>query len=100
MKQALSSPWQDPEPYSDPGSVAQIASGEHAGDDWKKRKEEDQWTMTKKHRKMMKMEIKDALEIRKRVVVGLVLLSVLSGVAGVLVVAILWRLWNGDKGIV
>lgn len=56
--------------------------------------------MTKKHRKMMKMEIKDALEIRKRVVVGLVLLSVLSGVAGVLVVAILWRLWNGDKGIV
>lgn len=55
--------------------------------------------MTKKPGKMMKMEIQDALEIRKRVVVGLVLLTVLSGVAGVLVVAILWRLWNGGKGI-
>lgn len=39
--------------------------------------------MRKKHRKMMKMEIRDALEIRRWVVVGLVLLSVLGGVGGI-----------------
>ena len=56
--------------------------------------------MKKKHRKIMKMEIKDAVEIRKRVVVGLVVLSLLSGVGGVLVITISWRLWNGAKGII
>lgn len=99
MKKALSSPWQSQGSYSGPDSPVQIAGIERTGDDWEKRKEAERWTMKKKHRKMMKMEIKDALEIRKQVVVGLVLLSVLSGIGGVLVITMLWRLWNGPKGM-
>ena len=55
--------------------------------------------MKRKHRKMVKMEIRDALAIRKRVVVGLVVLSVLSGVLGVLAITRLWRMLGGDEGI-
>lgn len=100
MKQALSSPWRDSEPYVDMYSAAQGAGSESTGEDLEKRKEKERWTMKKKHRKMMKMEIKDALVMRIRVVVALLFLVVLSGVVGVLMISMLWRMWNGSKGIV
>lgn len=55
--------------------------------------------MKKKHPEMMKMEIRDAVGIRARVVVGLAVLSVVLGVGGVLATTMLWRMWSRRQGI-
>ena len=72
---------------------------DRAGDSLMGRKEKEGWTMKGKHRKMIKMEIEAAVGIRMRVVVGLVILSVASGVVGVLVITMLWRMWKGRQGV-
>jgi len=102
IKQALFSPWQDPEPYRNFNPASGYGAQGGVGDDGggKKRKEEAHWTWKRQHRKMMRLEVKDALEIRKRVVVGLVMLGVLSGVAGVLAVKRLWGIWSGATAVV
>ncbi len=91
MKQALFSLWQDAEPYP-----ATQTTGVGPGDDRsKRRREEDLWTLKKKHRKMMRMEIKDALEMRKRVVVGLLVLMFLFCGCWFWIISWLWRRWMG-----
>ncbi|KAI9715748.1 MAG: hypothetical protein M1812_005746 [Candelaria pacifica] len=85
LKHALVSPWQDAEPYR---------SGNHQDG------KEEKWRLHSKHRKMMRMEVSDAFELRGKVVVGIVVFGLLAGL-GVLVCGWwIWGLWIGGLGMV
>lgn len=86
VKQALLSPWQELEPYRDSSSLRAAGDDRNRGS----RRDEESWTWKKKHRKMMRLEVRDALIIRKRVVFVLILAGILVGTFTVMAVKTIW----------
>lgn len=109
------SAWLDPEPYQDPdnttwdrrGSISHVephgvlnpqnelqSSSSRDG----KERRQSSWHLHKKIRKVAKLEISDAFEMRGRVIV--VMLSAVVMVVGMLIVSVRWmvgRIWWGER---